>query len=258
MSKKSIISTYQPSNAELLKIGRALIKIRSSNKKNMKWPWLEDYIDKPLKKKAANKFVLGAILDYQMNAYVVWENARRYAEDELGDPADLFGVIAKYSEKQWMKKKDKLGLHRYSSAHKRVWRIARVIRNEYDGDARKIWKDSRPSVVIERLLKMKMGDQISPMIVGALIDSKQISTEGESSQVNVKADVHVRRVLGRVAFGSKPLTTEEAVEITRTMYPRKPWLLDMPLYTIGKSNCKAREPNCVDCKLAGVCIYTRQ
>ena len=60
------------------------------------WPWLTEISatgrssrDKIL----ANKFMLGAILDYQICAEKAWENARRLAEDILGDPKQLWIAI---------------------------------------------------------------------------------------------------------------------------------------------------------------------
>ena len=44
-------------------------------------------------KRSANKFLLGCIIDYQMRVGRVWENARRFAEDDLGDPRDLWDKI---------------------------------------------------------------------------------------------------------------------------------------------------------------------
>ena len=46
-----------------------------------------------MRNRSANKFLLGCILDYQMNVDEVWENARRFAKDDLGDPRDLWHEI---------------------------------------------------------------------------------------------------------------------------------------------------------------------
>lgn len=247
-----------PSTASLKKLGRQLIDSRREIRPSFGWPWLEDYINRPITKKAANKYIFGAIIDYQMDADWVWAKAKEYTEVTLGDPPDLFDVIARQSEKQWMKKRDTLKLHRFPSAHKRVWRISRFIVDHYDGDARKIWKNAGQKEVLARLNEMKMGPQISNMIVGSLIDTKQISRKGESSQSSVKADLNVNRVLGRAVYGGKPVSPFEAKELTKKMYPRQPWLLDMPLFAIGKQYCKANNPNCKECPMTKVCTYSKE
>ena len=77
------------------------------------------------------------------------ENARRFAEDELGDPADLWEKIIAIrrwdSDAVWRR----YGLHRFPAGHKRVRRIGKEIVEHYQGDARKIWKDQldRPWVI---------------------------------------------------------------------------------------------------------------
>jgi endonuclease III len=89
------------------------------------------------------------------------------------------------------------------------------------------------------------------MVVGALIDTKQI--EGVS---DVKADLNVRRVLGRV-LKNRILTAEEATEVTRKMFPDNPWLLDLPLYYAGKDYCYASDPDCDECYLQKECKFSK-
>jgi tetratricopeptide (TPR) repeat protein len=91
------------------------------------------------------------------------------------------------------------------------------------------------------------------MALGGLISSKQISCKGD-----VKADIHVRRVLGRIFYQNyekEILSEEEATELTRKIYPENPWTLDGPLYLIGGNNCKAKEPDCDNCYTTSLCDY---
>lgn len=80
----------------LTKDGRVrdiLLGMRSGNEGW--WPGLSDADGRRATKIQANKFMLGAIMDYQMPADAVWENARILSEDLLGDPDDLWGTMAR-------------------------------------------------------------------------------------------------------------------------------------------------------------------
>ena len=92
------------------------------------------------------------------------------------------------------------------------------------------------------------------MILGALQDTKQINTK---KPLNVKADVHVRRVLGRV-FQGDSCESAEAIHLTNKMHPKNPWALDNPLYRLGKNLCSAKNPNCEECYLAEQCEYNKR
>ncbi len=216
------------------------------------WGPLSDFKGRRADKKSANKFMLACILDYQMPADVVWENARRFAEVDLGDPADLWEKIIAIrrwdSDAVWRR----YGLHRFPAGHKRVRRIGKEIVEHYQGDARKIWKNQAPDEILNRLNAMRVGPQISRMIVGALYDTKQISEAGE-----LKADTHVRRVLGRV-FNGEVVSADEAHRIANKMMPRTSWKLDEPLYSLGQFICKQTDPYCEDCYLRKECKYYEQ
>lgn len=166
------------------------------------WPGLIK--GKPASLKNANKFFLACIIDYQQRPNQPWESARRFAEDILNNPNDLWHRITSVSLSKWQSKRREYGLHRFPKAHERVWRIGKDIVTYYGGDSRKIWMGQPPDIVLHRLNKMRVGEQISRMIVGALCDTDQIQGHGD-----VKVDTHARRVLGRVLRGN-PYSLSEA------------------------------------------------
>ena len=213
------------------------------------WKWLSDLDGAPADKKRANKFILGAILNYQMRAHLVWENARRFAEDILGDPDDLWAAILAIPAWDSEAVFRKYGLHRFAVGHFRVRRIGQRIRREYSGDSREIWRNQTAGQVLERLKDLQLGAQISRMVVGALSDTGQISGVGE-----LKADLHVRRVLGRV-FAGERVSVAEAHRVANEMIPRRSWMLDAPLYLLGKSRCRPTNPDCEGCYLRQECAY---
>lgn len=203
--------------------------------------------------KEANKFFLGAILDFQIKADKAWENAERLSEKILGDPENLWEEITKVSLDEWNARKKEYALHRFPAAHQRVYTIGQQIVRIYQGDARNIWKGHPPNDVFSRLDAVGVRGQIARMIVGALMETGQI----DGKKADVKADLHVRRVLGRILCGRKAfLTPEDATEFTRKMNPDNPWLLDQPLFGLGsRSICTAKNPQCTQCYMESLCQY---
>ena len=200
-------------------------------------------------KQSANKFMLASILNYQMHAAQVWDNAQQFAEETLKNPGALWTAIIEIRKWNTPTVFRRYHLHRFPAAHQRVRRIGKEIVEHYKGDARKIWKGQTPNEVLSRLNRMRVGQKISRMIIGALSDTKQISGVGE-----LAPDIHVRRVLGRV-FTGDVVSADEAIRIAEEMDPRKSWQLDTPLYRLGQSKCKKTNPDCEDCYLRKKCNY---
>ena len=199
---------------------RQLIREERRRQPPMRVMFLSRLNGRPADKRSANKFLLGCILDYQMKVGVVWESARRFAEDDLEDPRDLWREIIAIPRLNTPAVRRRYTLHRFPAAHARVQRIGRQIVSRYAGDARNIWKNQSPCVTQERLEQMGVGPQLSRMTAGALHDSKQIVGAGE-----LKADIHVRRVLGRVFTGDM-FSAATALSIANEMMPRGSWKLD--------------------------------
>ena len=228
---------------------RKLIREERRRQPPMRVKFLSDFNGRRADKRSANKFMLGCILDYQMKVSLVWENARRFAEDDLGDPRDLWDEIVAIPRWNTPTVRRRYNLHRFPAAHARVRRIGLEIVKRYDGDARKIWKNRSPCVIQKRLERMGVGPQLSRMTAGILHDTRQIEEAGE-----LKADIHVRRVLGRVFTGHEVSATA-ALGIAREMMPRGSWKLDAQLFRLGKSTCKKTNPNCGSCFLRAECRF---
>ncbi|MEX1185810.1 MAG: hypothetical protein WEA80_04415 [Gemmatimonadaceae bacterium] len=235
-------------NADPRQIASLLLANRNSDASF--WRWLQP--GQPLSRKGANKFLVGAILDYQIPASTAWENARRLAEDILGDPEDLWHAITAVSLEEWMARKTAYSLHRFPKGHERVYTIGCRVVAQYQGDARNVWMGGSIEATLYRLNDLGVGQQLSRMVVGGLIDAGFLS-----GTADVKVDRHVRRVLGRLLRGAEFSTeeTSSVVEQTRSMHPENPWLLDRPLYSLGQSTCLARNPECPSCFMRTACSY---
>jgi endonuclease III len=217
------------------------------------WWWVSDSRLKVLSKKRANKYLFACTLDYQMKDGRSWTNSSDFIEGELGDPACLWDDIAKTPLSRWLKRTRDFGLHRFKdAAHRRVCFIARHICDEYGGDARLIWRNRSAAETAEKMEELGVGPNLSRMAAGGLVDTGWIR-----GRADVKADVYVRRTLGRVLVG-EPIEPDAAVTFARELYPRNPWRLDGPLFLIGKKHCHLAEPNCSECPLGKNCSYARR
>lgn len=248
-------------------IAAALLQFRDLliKREDVFWPFLEPLNGQPADKRNANKFFLACIVDYQQKADRAWEQAKRFVEVEMGDPPDIWrAIFARHeTETDWLQAKAQYGLHRWDKAHLRVYRIGQKLIDKYDGDARLIWQSATRDEVLFRLSELRVGPQISQMVVGALRDTGQIERSAD-----LKADVHVCRVLGRIVTGSM-MTPESATQIARQLNPEAPWLLDRPLFVLGTKSdfstaaaagcCAAGAPACHRCfpAVREICAYRR-
>ena len=239
------------------------------------WPWLSG-LPGSVDKKGANKFLLGARMDYGIPADRAWENAEILAETVLGDPDNLWSAMVntdldelqaafrgEHTGKECRRCKTETRQSASSGAAKRhkalhmwpnktaeaVWKMARIIKDSYGGDARRIWDGLPPDEVLQRLEAATFGPNLSHMVAGALIDTRQIEGRG-----SLKADLNVTRVLGRVFTGSKT-TPDEAHRIADAMEPGNSWILDRRLFGLGQYVCESRKPRCGECCLKGECVY---
>jgi endonuclease III len=247
LTERAPVSAARVSETTLQQVAGILIKNRSTDRSG--WYWIGESGRAAHSKKSANKYILACVLDYQMKSSVLWDNAKRFAEQDLGDPETLWEVIVSRPLSHWAKRFSEYKLHRFPAAHERVWKIGKAIIDRYDGDARRIWDDTRADEATQRLIEIGVGDQLSRMAVGGLYDCGWIR-----GACDLKADVHVKRVLGRVFLG-RLATPDEAIELSKRMHPKNPWLLDGPLWKIGSSYCRPNEPKCDSCFLRGLCEY---
>jgi hypothetical protein len=232
----------------------ALLKANRAGKAD--WGAIARLQGRECSKEVANTFLICCLLDWQWDTDLAWRKGERLVAD-LGGPEDVWVTISSFSKEAWDSKYEEYGRpHRFRRGYKRLWGIANDICARYDGDARNIWLGKTPFEVLIHLWALCAGDQISRMIVGALRDCGQI--KGDSG--DVKADGHLRRVLGRAVYGDEisAASAAKVTEVTRRLNPADPWQLDWPLWNIGKSYCRPTCPDCPKCYLRPHCVYHRQ
>jgi hypothetical protein len=233
------------------RVAKKLLEIPNETPR-AKWGAIADTSKGGCDKKIANSFLLCCLIDYQNRSdgeFSPWSRGRRYFEGLKEEhQQEFWRMIAGYSKKEWEDQFSRCGLHWRHAPHNRLWQIASDICFFYDGDARRIWEGGALFDALCRLYYLGAGEQISRMIVGALKDSGYFPEKSD-----VKADVHVCRVLGRI-FGTE-VGAREAINLTRETHPKDPWRLDWPLWNIGRSKCHPDSPQCATCELKGVCNY---
>ena len=140
------------------------------------WPWLTELDGEPASKKNANKFMLGAIMNYWMKPEVSWDNTEILAEEILKDPDDLWGVLADMSDDEIKKLfTGPPALHRFlKKMPEMVLEVAINMDKMHDGDSRNIWTDQTIGDILQRLHDVGVKKQTSALIVWALRESGQI------------------------------------------------------------------------------------
>ena len=239
---------------QMEKLRNLLIHHADSIKGEYEFPWLDE---RPLSMENSNKFFLGAIMDYQEPADRVWSNAAELAQ--LLGTGNLWQAMVSMPEGKWLslRKADGGHFHRFWQANgersiaRRLRRIAKNVMQKFSGDVRNIWKDKTAKEVYEALrydvrVNLSDSDASINMIIGALISYKHIVGIGD-----VKADMHVQKVLGRIF--DETLGSESATELARKIHPDNPWELDLALYDIGKNYCGSNWSYCEDCPVSSEC-----
>jgi endonuclease III len=216
------------------------------NRKTVNWEWIRENKDR----ESSNKFLLPSILNYHVRSASLYDRVTKFLAGYIRDPNNLWHEVAKMGHDNWMSNIGEHGLHPLRQANERVWRIANELVANYGGDASRIWREQTVVVVQRRLEELRVGDQISRMIVGALCDTGWL----ESAAADVKADRHLTRVVGRIFFGES-ITSAKTLDVARTMHPANPWLLDKPLFDVGQQYCRPRNPKCEECYLRSECCY---
>jgi endonuclease III len=198
-------------------------------------------------------FVLACILDRQVRAERAWIAPYKLAQ-RIGD--FRISSLKKLSVRditRFMSKPDPL--HRFVDTmsvalHAGIERIV----DEYNGDASLIWKGRLSSAeVVYRFLQFKgVGPKIATMATNILARDFKVRFSDYHS-IDISADVHVRRVFGRLGFCPPDASVEEVIYRARSLYPEFPGIMDLACWEIGRHWCGSRKLRCKDCFMKGVC-----
>lgn len=138
---------------------------------------------------------------------------------------------------------------------KTIKQLAILVTHELGGNARLFWEGQSVRQVKARLMNLwGVGPGIANMTIRILHDDLDWDPGPEGLRdIDVKADVHVKRVFYRSGLTSSPSDEYEPVRVARALSPRFPGALDRPAWGIGRDWCRPQAPNCRACRLGAVC-----
>lgn len=126
--------------------------------------------------------------------------------------------------------------------------------DQYHSQASLIWSD-RPSsaTVVYRFLEFDgIGPKIASMAANILARDFKVPFADYYS-IDISADVHVRRVFGRLGLTPPDATIDQLIFRARGLHPEFPGLMDLPAWEIGRTWCKPRKPDCAGCYMKELC-----
>lgn len=132
--------------------------------------------------------------------------------------------------------------------------LTRIVVDEYAADARAFWK-GRSATEFQSTLERIPG--VGPGIASMAVQLVERLfpgefREGPTAGLDIKADVHTRRVLYRLGIAPQ-ISDRAALDAARRLLPEYPGRLDAPLWYIGLTWCHARGPECSKCPVTAVC-----
>ncbi len=198
-------------------------------------------------------FLIAVCLDRGTKAEVIW-TVPYDMKMELGhlDPHRIYKIsLVELSDlfKRLPRKP------RYVNAAPRtVSDLTRIVIEECDGDASKVWQGRRAADVNRTLMSIHgVGPGIANM--GVLLIEKAFGvhfSDLDRTHMDIKPDVHTIRVLYRLG-ASESETIEAAIAASRLMNPSFPGGLDGALWEIGRRWCSASNPSCESCLMSKDC-----
>lgn len=211
---------------EIEKIGRFLRAEWYDAETFEGWPGLPDQPRIEPTIEGANFFFLACLVDWQEKTWKVYQRVRRFCDEVLppGQLSRLWDWIAGHSEEEWRRHKQDYGLHWLAAGHNRLHRIARTIRDQFQGDPRIIWTAAQSPPLLSRLNdNLRVGPGLSRMIIGALRDHQLINLR----RSDYKPDIHVRAFMHDL--GLSP-TTKTADVLEAASLFQDPWVADTAIY----------------------------
>jgi len=202
--------------------------------------------------KFPHAYVLACLMDRQIKAEKAWVIPVRI-RDIIGSFA--LSDLLKVSQKEYQRIFQRERLHRFNDVMANIFHAAvHRIENQYAGNASGIW-NGKPSssVVVYRFLEFEGGGiKIATMAANILARQFRIPFADYYS-IDISPDVHIRRVMMRMGLVPKEATNDMIIYKARELNPEFPGIIDFSCWEIGRTWCKPKVPDCVNCLVKKDC-----
>lgn len=217
--------------------------------------------DTILYEKHPHLFVLGCVMDSQIDADKAW-NIPKLVANEVGGMDFQFFMqkdeeyyIQLFKDRKYHRFNERMGLAFYYAIQ--------LILNKYNGDASNIWNDEPTSAeLVCRFLEFKnIGVKIATMAANLLARDYKVKLKDYYS-IDISPDVHVKRTMFRMGllgnFQCDDLTKIDPNKViyrARSINPTFPGLVDLAFWKVGFDRiCTNNKCNAKLCPFAELCI----
>jgi endonuclease III len=192
-------------------------------------------------------------MDRQVKAERAWLIPYRISQKIDGFSVQRLSELSRQDVNHLMREPEPL--HRFvDTMANHFYSGVQRIKNNYAGDASRIWSDKPSSAeVVYRFLEFDgVGPKIGSMAANILAREFKIPFSDYYS-IDISADVHVRRVFSRLGLCTADVTVEQVIYKARALYPEFPGMMDLPCWEIGRNWCKPKNPICSECIVKDEC-----
>lgn len=198
-------------------------------------------------------FVLGCVMDRNIQTERAWLIPYVFSQRPGGLSMKALAKLSRRDVKRIMSRP--APLHRFvHDMSDYFYSAVQKIIHDYERDASRIWSGKPSSAeVVYRFLEFEgVGPKIASMAANLLARQFKIRFSDYYS-IDISADVHVRRVFGRLGLCPTGATADQLVYKAKALHPDFPGILDKPIWEIGRAWCRPRQPLCADCYMNDVC-----
>ena len=243
IKKELIVDILIKQGTDLLKEPRKKIEFTKNNKADEYLNNLEEY---------SHHFVLACTMDRQIKAEKAWIIPFNIGQEFGGQSFDKFASISREEIKYYFETKKP---HRYNDTMgTNFYKSIQRIKDDYNGEASKIWVSNPKSATIIRRFFRFDGVGIKIARMAAYILSRQFKIPMQDKIcIVISPDIQVKRVFKRLGFIDDVDSNDDLIYCARELNPEYPGIFDSAAWELGKDICRPTNPKCDECFLNELC-----
>jgi endonuclease III len=176
-------------------------------------------------------------------------NVKKIANMPLGDIHR-----AMKGDKRKLDPDERKALHRFPKKLSRWMKeTCKMLVEEYGGDPRHIWNNTKSASLIEERLKEfpGFGQKKASMLINYLAHDRGFRNINRR-EIDISVDSLVRRVFLRTGLADFD-SNDHIIQVSRKLHPEFPGILDLPAWRIGQDYCSPTWPDCNKCPVGTIC-----